>query len=367
MPFLSREHLLSLASQPAQGGALWQRVVAGLARRKALLADTSTTCLRLLDAGSDEALLDVYGQDLVLQLGAPLPQAGAEAALAVALERGSRLASVLGERLQARAVWLKLRPPQTNTLVDAVRLGLTPALPVYGKAPPRRLAELTGQTMHAELDNDALPGDQWVLENGVLLRVGLGRGLPTGLYLDLRNGRRLLQQEAKGLRVLNTFAYTCGVQVAAAVGGAVRTLSIDAAQPALDEGHKSLQANGVSDPGAHTQLRGDVLAVLPRLARRGERFDWVVLDPPSYAKVKERRFSVLHDYPELVALAAQVLVPGGRLLACANHLELDHKKLERLVRAGLGQAGRTVVNVTQLAPQVDFEAGRAKGLVVGVD
>lgn len=367
MPFLSRDHLLALASRPAEGGALWQRVVAGLARRRALLADPSTTCLRLLDTGSDEALLDVYGEDLVLQLGAPLPQLGAEAALAVALERGSRLASVLGERLGARAVWLKLRPPQTNTLVDAVRAGLTPPLPVYGQAPPRPLAALTGQEVHKQLDHDALPGDQWVMENGVLLRVGLGRGLPTGLYLDLRNGRRVLQKEAKGLRVLNTFAYTCGVQVAAAVGGAVRTLSIDAAQPALDEGRRSLSANGFSDSSLHAQLRGDVLAVLPRLARRGERFDWVVLDPPSYAKVKDRRFSVLHDYPELVALAAQVLAPGGRLLACANHLELDHKKLERMVRAGLGQVGRTVASATPLSPQPDFEAGRAKGLVVGVD
>jgi 23S rRNA (cytosine1962-C5)-methyltransferase len=347
-------------------GSLPQRIAQGLPARKQLVLQGDTTCLRLLDGGSDDVLLDVYGQDLVLQVGVDLGPTPDAAAVDRAVAQGTELARQVAQWLQPRAVWLKLRPKQANTLVSAVSAGLTPNLPVWGHAPPLPLSALTGDPSSDSWDQPQQAGTQWVLEHGVRLRIELGRGLPTGLYLDMRDGRKLLQQQACGLRVLNTFAYTCGLSVAAAVGGAARTLSIDAAQPALDEGNKSLLANGFVDRTQHDLLRGDVLHWLPRLAKRGEQFDWVLLDPPSYAKVKDRRFSVLQDYPELVQLAAGVLAPGGRLLACVNHTAIDHLRLQRMVETGLQAAGRRANHWQRLPVAVDHEAGRCKGWVVHV-
>jgi 23S rRNA (cytosine1962-C5)-methyltransferase len=128
---------------------------------------------------------------------------------------------------------------------------------------------------------------------------------------------------------------------------------VDASKQALERGRANYQQAGV-DAAGHQFLARDVLETLPKLARRGERFDLVVLDPPSYASTKRGRFNVEHDYAELVCLALGVLATGGALLACTNHQRLDDRDLERALRRGAGEAQKALKSLKFAAPPPDF-------------
>ena len=317
----------------------------GAAARLVALRDRpETNAWRVIDDEAGGVTLDRYDVDLVLSLLAEVvPHDAASAAGAVQL--GTHLAIHAGRKLQARAVYLKVRPRQANTLVNAKQAGLTPSEPVFGEAPSEPLT---------------------ILENGIRFGVQLNDGLGTGIYLDQRDNRRWLRDAAEGLRVLNTFAYTCAFSVAAAVGGARQTVSIDAAQNALTQARANFLLNGFHDEKQHDLIRGDVLAWLPKLARRGERFDLIVLDPPSYAQVDGRRFQAARDYPQLLAAALAVLAPGGRVLACINHAGVDARRFSALLDDGLHLARRSAVAERHMPQPVDFPAGRMKAVVLEV-
>jgi len=322
-----------------------EHLEAALHVRRPLADDPGTTAYRLVDVGAEaDWSLDTYGPDLVLGLLPDLRPPLDPTAVAHELAAGTALAQALGRRLAARSVFLKVRPAQANTVVDATAVGLTPPEPVFGV-------------------RTAPDGAGVVLENGLRFHVRLGEGLATGLYLDQRDNRRWLLDQARGLRVLNTFAYTCAFSVAAAAGGAVRTVSLDAAGPALETGRANFDLNGLLDPERHDFLRGDVFHWLPRMAARGDRFDLVILDPPSYSRVKQQRFSAAQDYAALVATALRLLAPDGRLLACTNALGLDRRRLEQRVRDGARTAGREVVEVEPRPVALDHPSGRMKALV----
>ena len=105
-----------------------------------------------------------------------------------------------------------------------------------------------------------------------------------------------MRELAPGKRVLNLFAYTCGFTVAAAAGKATRTTSVDASRGVLDWGAENMEQNGLA--GAHhAMVDEDVFDWLKLANKRGERYDLVVLDPPSYATTKSSRFSAAQDLP----------------------------------------------------------------------
>ncbi len=169
-------------------------------------------------------------------------------------------------------------------------------------------------------------------ERGLRFEIDFGAGYSVGLFCDQRENRAWLESVRPG-RVLNCFAYTGAFSVAAARAGA-ETLSVDLAAKALETGRRNLELNGLAD-GRHRFFADDVFAVLPRLARRGERFDAVVLDPPTFSRGKGGRiFRAADDYERLVELAVDVLADGGRMLLSTNSREFDRDSLGR-VAAGL--------------------------------
>ena len=100
---------------------------------------------------------------------------------------------------------------------------------------------------------------------------------------------------------------------------------------------------------------------LARLAKRGDRFDLVILDPPGFSRTKSRRFSAEQDYGELAALAARVTAADGRLLACCNVAELPWRGFRDRVLAGVAAAGRTArVAGVYHEPAVDFPVARGE-------
>lgn len=196
-----------------------------------------------------------------------------------------------------------------------------------------------------------------VTENGVRFEIDLSAGYSQGIFLDQRLNRRRvaeLVRAAGGGTLLNTFAYTCGFSAVAAVAGATST-SIDLSGHYLDWGKRNLEANDC-DPSQHYFVKGDVVEWLRQFARKGRRFDGVVLDPPTFSRVKGGRgvFRVEKDYASLVELAAGVCADGGWMLCCTNHRGLEPWRFESMVVAGLGRAGRSPVEIESAGMPPEF-------------
>jgi 23S rRNA (cytosine1962-C5)-methyltransferase len=198
-----------------------------------------------------------------------------------------------------------------------------------------------------------------VRENGVPLEVRLGDGLSTGLFLDQRDNRARLMQLARDKSVLNLFAYTCAFGAVAAHAGARRTVNIDVSKPVLERGRRNYALSEIT-AGEHLFLARDVLETLPKLDKREERFDIVVLDPPSYASTRRGRFSVERDYAELAAIAMRLVAEGGTLLACLNHHKLDQHAQEQALRTAKDRAGRRIRELDFAAPPADHAPLRGR-------
>jgi 23S rRNA (cytosine1962-C5)-methyltransferase len=137
-------------------------------------------------------------------------------------------------------------------------------------------------------------------------------------------------------------------------GGAKRVLNIDASRRVLEWGEENARLNG-QPVDRYDYVAGDVFEWLERLARKGEAFELVVVDPPSFASTRTSRFSAAKDYAALATLAARVVAPGGRLVACCNLATLAPRRFETMVAEGVARAGRRAGGGESLGPSpVDF-------------
>lgn len=177
-------------------------------------------------------------------------------------------------------------------------------------------------------------GPFFVMENGLRFEVDFGAGYSQGLFLDQRDNRAFLRQRASGQTVLNTFAYTCAFGVALAAGGA-KVTNLDLSRNYLAWGRRNFEANAL-DPDAHDFIYGDCLDWMSRLARKGRRFDLVILDPPTFSRDDRGRvFRVERDLPELVQRAVSLLSPGGAIFVSTNLRRLHPLEFRRLCEQGL--------------------------------
>jgi 23S rRNA (cytosine1962-C5)-methyltransferase len=293
----------------------------------------ATTAFRLLNEEGDATprlAVDVYDAWLVAQLY------GGDDGPWATPERRTRVLDRLAG-LGFDGVYLKVRPKQANVIVDTRREDIAPRLPVRGTAAPDEIQ---------------------ILEEGSPYLVRLGDGLSTGLFLDQRENRRRLRGMVGGLSVANLFAYTCAFSVAAALGGARRTVSVDVSVAALERGRANLANAGALAEEAHAFVATDVFTWLERARKKGERFDVVVLDPPSYSTNKRGgRFVADKDYAGLAAAALGVLGPGGRLLACTNHRGITRARFRKILFDAGRSAHREVSQVKDLAAPSDHPAG----------
>lgn len=159
-----------------------------------------------------------------------------------------------------------------------------------------------------------------VQENGLTFECNLSDYLDTGLFLDHRNTRRRVRDEAKGTRFLNLFAYTGSFSVYARAGGAAETTTVDLSNTYADWAERNLALNGFDVGPKHRVVRADVLGWLD--TAKGP-FDLVVLDPPSFSSSKkmERRFEVQRDHRHLLSRVLELLAPGGTLYFSTNFLD----------------------------------------------
>ncbi len=179
-----------------------------------------------------------------------------------------------------------------------------------------------------------------VLENGVTYHVNLDKDLSTGIFLDQRSNRAWLTRNCnENTHVLNCFAHCGAFSIAAATAGA-STVSLDLNKKWLDRVEPQLKANSIEFDERHDCIFGDCFEWLDKLSKRGEKFDIVILDPPSSSVgKKKKRWSVNRDMAELVELAAPLVKKGGLLWTTTNSASLPAIKFSGLCQRGFEQAG----------------------------
>lgn len=190
------------------------------------------------------------------------------------------------------------------------------------------------------LYGDAPDGVIAVKERGMTLRADLTRGQKTGLFLDQRESRWRVRRLARGMRVLNLYAYTGGFSAAAGLGDATSVTSVDVAPAAVALATETWAANGL-DPAAHEAVAADVPEWLAEARRRGARYDMVIADPPSFAPREAAVPAALKSYAALHAAAMSVVAPGGYYLAgsCSSHV--DRARFAATLLEGASKARRT--------------------------
>jgi 23S rRNA (guanine2445-N2)-methyltransferase / 23S rRNA (guanine2069-N7)-methyltransferase len=175
---------------------------------------------------------------------------------------------------------------------------------------------------------------QVVEEAGCKFWVNFEDYLDTGLFLDHRPIRCLIQQQAKGKRFLNLFAYTGSATVHAAVGGATSSVTVDMSNTYLDWAKRNFELNGIR--GDHKLLRANCLQWLAEQAalKQKPQFDLIFLDPPTFSNSKkmDEAFDIQSDHLQLIRNASALLAPGGVLYFSTNfrRFKLDFEALADL-------------------------------------
>lgn len=158
-----------------------------------------------------------------------------------------------------------------------------------------------------------------VYEYGVQFLINLLDYLDTGLFLDHRETRRLVALSSEGKRVLNLFAYTCSFSVHAAMRGASFTKSVDMSNTYTNWGKENFLLNNLS-PRSNPIIRADCLKFLGQEISAEEKYDLIVIDPPTISRSKkmDQMFDIQLDYPTLISQALQLLAPNGVIFFSTN-------------------------------------------------
>ena len=193
-----------------------------------------------------------------------------------------------------------------------------------------------------------------ILENGVTYVVRLNEHWMTGIFLDQRSVRQYVQTElAPGRRVCNTFSYTGAFSVAAAMGGALATVSVDVANRTQALTEEQFQANGLSlEP--HVIRVMDTFSYFRWAKRHDKHFDLVIMDPPSFARHKKGIFKATQDYRALAQEACAILAKQGYFLASTNAAQYDRARFKADIEGAMQASGRSYRLAQEFSLPADF-------------
>jgi 23S rRNA (cytosine1962-C5)-methyltransferase len=300
-----------------------RRVAAAVATRRRFFDFAKIQNLRLVNGEGDglpAIMVDRYGDYLVVQLFSS----------AIAPLRDA-LYAALEKELAPKAIYEQRRFKSLG-----------------GEAPRQAGAELVrGNPAPVEIE---------VKEEDLAFWCDVTAPLSTGLFADLREGRRAVREYAKGRRVLNLFSYTGAISVYAAAGGATEVVSVDVAPKAHARARKNFAASGL-DADKPEHLVGDALKVLSRFAERNRRFDLVVIDPPAFASAAARGgkpWSAIKDYAELVEHCLRVTEPGGLLIAASSTHKIGPSEFEAALAEGALAADTQLQVIDRRGLPLDF-------------
>jgi 23S rRNA (cytosine1962-C5)-methyltransferase len=308
---------------PVDGKLVRDRVAAAVALRTHVVPLDKLGNVRLLNGESDGLpgiVVERYGDYLVVQLFT-----------SAIVSLRDALYDALVEQLQPKAIYEQRRYRSLG-----------------GEAPRQAAAEL--------VRGSAAPVELEVKEDDLTFVVDVTAPLSTGLFADLREGRRAVRQWARGRRVLNLFSYTGAISVYAQAGGAAEVCAIDVAAKAHARARRNFAASGF-DPEKPEHIVGDVFKVLARFIERHRTFDLVVVDPPAFASAAARGgkpWSAMRDYSELITAALDVLAPGGLLAAASSTHKMTSEEFERSLADGAMAAGTRLQIIDRRPLPPDF-------------
>jgi 23S rRNA (cytosine1962-C5)-methyltransferase len=255
-----------------------------LAFRATLFDERHETAFRLFNGfteGNPDLVVDLYAKTLVIHNYADKP------------EQGLALVHAAQQFLSARLPWLQ-------------------AIAVKTRNSPER-EEKRGHLVYGAT------ADRKIRENGVWYAIDLLLNRDTSFYLDTRNVRHWAKQRLKDKSVLNTFAYTGSLGVAARAGGAARIVHLDLNRNFLNVAKTSYTLNGFPINKQDFQA-GDFFPQINRLKAAGERFDCVFLDPPIYSATAKGVVDLAQSYTRLINKVRPLINDGGWLVAINNAL-----------------------------------------------
>lgn len=312
--------------------AFWAgRLRTALARRAALRADGRTTGYRVVNGENDGfpgLVLDAYDRTLVLKLYS--------------------------------AAWV----PHLADVVGAVEELLHPEAIIL-----RHARSLTTADLHGLEEGDALVGicpDEPVLfqEHGLTFEADVVRGQKTGHFLDQRENRVWAAELAEGAQVLDVFASTGGFTVHCAAGGASEITSVDLSGPTLAVTSRNLAHNGDLPAVAactYHPAQGDSFETMEGMARRKQRFDLVIVDPPSFAQRQINVPKALEAYARLTTLAVALVRPGGVLVQCSCSSRVTAEQFHTSVARAAAKAGRPLEEFRRTGHPVDHPVSFPEG------
>ena len=294
-------------------------------RRASLLAPAFDVVRLVNDAGDGLSgiRVDRYGDFAVLELTGVESQA----------RRAEIVAAV--HALGARGVYVKCRVRADLRGRDAQ--ALAPSTPDIGEPAPEFMV---------------------VNESEFKFETCLADGWDTGLYVDQRDNRQRVFGEAKGKHVLNLFCYTGSFTVAASLGGAYSTTSVDISRRALNRAQRNLVLNGIALDGTQRLLRADALQFARRAVARGETYDLVIVDPPSFATLGTSRvFSLESSWDTLIELIVSLLPPRGQCLFVSHEIAPRARQLRHRIQQVLERVGRVATVLRDLPAAADCPPG----------
>jgi 23S rRNA (cytosine1962-C5)-methyltransferase len=206
------------------------------------------------------------------------------------------------------------------------------------------------------------------LENGMKYNIDWINGQKTGFFIDQRENRALLAKYSRDKKILNTFCYSGGFSLAALKNGANEVHSLDSSKKAIELTDNNIQLNDLVDK--HTSIVADAMVYI---RETGEDFDIVILDPPAFAKHRDKRHQAVQGYKRLNAMAMSHIRPGGLLMTYSCSQVVDKALFTHTIIAAAIESGRSVRILEQLHQPADHpinafhpEGEYLKGLLVQV-
>ena len=192
-----------------------------------------------------------------------------------------------------------------------------------------------------------------VKENGVNFAIYLNDGAMVGVFLDQKDVRKSIKLHySKNKTVLNTFSYTGAFSMAAAKGGAITT-SVDLASRSLEKTRENFTINDI-DYNKHNIVVEDIFHYFKRAAKEEQKFDVVILDPPSFATSKDNRFSAAKDYPDLVKSAIKLTNDGGVIVASTNCATFNMVKFKKFIDKAFKESNKHYEILEEYSLPADF-------------
>jgi 23S rRNA (cytosine1962-C5)-methyltransferase len=207
------------------------------------------------------------------------------------------------------------------------------------------------------------------LENGVKYNIDWITGQKTGFFIDQRVNRRILGEYSKGKKVLNTFCYSGGFSLQALNHGASLVHSLDSSKKAIALTDDNIILNNYTEK--HLSICADAMDYMKNLQ---EDYDIIVLDPPAFAKHREKRHQAIQGYKRLNAHAIRQIKPGGIIFTFSCSQVIDKSLFTNTIIAAAIESGRNVRILEQIHQPADHpihafhpEGEYLKGLIIQVD